>query len=460
MDPIYDIVRFLKNLKYEDLPAQVVELIRQDFLDYCGNTLAGSSDPTVAKAFDMYRDWGGKEEVSVYLHDCRLPAVHAALLNSTMGFAMDYDDTHMDGGHIGVTTFPAALAIGEMMGNVSGKDLITAVAGGMEVIVRLGVYNKRRVPRHIFGGWDYQALHSSFSSAATAGMLLKLSEREFLDAFGLAYHQTAGTGLSALEHADTKMLGPGFGLRAGLTSVFMAQRGITGAHNVLEGDYGLGLMYHNGCDVENIAKDLGTKWKLLDTGFKPFASCRLGHRTLDAVRRLIKEHGITANEVTRVDISGSERVVEQLYEPSSLTKNPDVRTAAVFSLPWVVSCMLIYGKVGVAQLNDEALNNEKIRTLAQKVFAEVDTTVDPADHAAALPVTIHTTRGDFTTLINPIAPGDNGNRMTQEELEEKYWDNAQYCVKDIGDEKKKAILDVCNDLEQVEDVRRIVKLLA
>lgn len=150
----------------------------------------------------------------------------------------------------------------------------------------------------------------------------------------------------------------------------------------------------------------------------------LGHRILDATRQLIEENGITADEVTRVDISAAERVVEQLYEPTKDTKNPQVRTAAVFSLPWVVACTLLFHKVGVAQLNDEALHDQRIHDLAQKVYCTVDETVDSGDHTAALPITIHTTRGDFTKCNNPIAPGDNGNRISQEELEAKFYDNA------------------------------------
>lgn len=47
MDPIYDIVDFLMELKYEDLPDEVVEFVKQDLLDFCGNTIAGSTDPSV-----------------------------------------------------------------------------------------------------------------------------------------------------------------------------------------------------------------------------------------------------------------------------------------------------------------------------------------------------------------------------------------------------------------------------
>lgn len=460
MEPIYDIVKFIRNTKYEDLPAEVVELVKQDILDFCGNLLAGSSDPTVRKTCELFSEWGGREETSVFIGGGKLPAPQAVLLNGTMSFAVDYDDTHMQGGHIGVAVFPAALAVAEMKGNVSGKEFLAAVAVAMEFMVRLGVYNKRRVDRHIFGGWEYHGLHAGLAAAAAAGKLLELTEEQMLNAMGLAYYQASGTGLAALEHADSKMLGPGFGGRDGLISVLMAQKGITGAHNILSGDYGMGNMYHDGCDCEGMVSGVGEKWELLDMGFKPYASCRLGHRTLDAVRRLVLEHDIKPEEVKRVDIMGAERVVEQLYAPPEHTKHPNCRNAAVFSLPWVVASLITYRKVGVGQLSEEALENEAVHTLAQKVFAQVDENTDPADHAAALPVVIHTERGSFETLINPIAPGDKGYRIPQAELEAKFHDNASFCIRPVSCEARQCIIDSVMHFERCGNAACLVELLS
>jgi 2-methylcitrate dehydratase PrpD len=459
MDPIMPIISYLKNAEYGDLPQDVINLIKQDFLDFCGNTLAGSNDTAIRDVCDLYMNWGGSPECSVFTYNKKLPAVHAALLNSIMAFAMDYDDTHMQGGHVGVAVFPAALAAAEIRGGVNGKEFISAVAAAMEFFVRLGIYNKRRVDRHIFGGWEYHSLHAGFSSAAVAGILLGLSKGQLLNAIGLAYHQAGGVGLSALEPSDAKTLGCGFGTCDGLASVFLAQRGITGPHSVLSGTYGFGSMYHSGCDSEGIVAGLGEKYELLDIGFKPYASCRLGHRVLDAMERLIQEHGIIASEVLDVRIMSSERVVEQLYLPPERTKAPETRNAAVFSLPWVAACMLLYGKVGVSQLSPEALNNKEIHDLAQKVFMEVDISIDPSDHAAVMPVVIRTKRGDFRTKTNPLAPGDRGYRLTPEVLKAKFFDNAANSRVPVDPEVLESIIDAALNLDLQEDIRDIIRLL-
>lgn len=460
MNAMKKIISFIHTLRYEDLPREAIDLIRQDFLDFCGNTLAGSNDPAVDRTLSLFSEWGGKPECTVFVHGTKMPSINAALVNASMAFSMDFDDTHIPAGHVGVTVFPAALAVGEIVNGVSGKEFITAIAGGMELYCRLGRYNEPRVPRHIFGGWDYQELHGSFSSAATAGLLLGLTEDQLMNAMGLAHHQAGGTGLAALEHADSKILGPGFGVRNGMTSAFLAQKGLTGAHHVLEGDYGIGKLVHNGCDLEGIAANLGEHYELLNVGFKPYASCRLGHRTLDAVSRIIKEHNIKAEDVERVEVRASERVIEQLYEPTGATKNPAHRTAAVFSMPWVVSSMLHRRKVGVSELSSEALADASIRELAQKVFAEVDRNVEPGDHAAPMPITIYTKNGKFSAKTNPVGPGDRGNRIPQDELEAKFYDNAAYCIKPYSPEKLHELVDKVNNLEKIANMDELVALIS
>jgi len=459
MDPITSIISYLKRVKYEDLPTEVVDIIKQDFLDFCGNSLAGSGDPVIQDVCALYQSWGGIPECSVFTYKEKLPAVNAALLNSVMGFAMDFDDTHMQGGHVGVAVFPAALAAAEIKRGVNGKEFIAAVAAAMEFFVRLGIYNKRRVSRHIFGGWEYHSLHAGFSSAAVTGILLGLSDEQMLNAMGLAYHQAGGVGLSALEPSDAKTLGCGFGTSDGLVSVFLAQKGVSGPHSILDGEYGFGNMYHAGCDAEGIVSNLGEKYELLDIGFKPYASCRLGHRTLDSLEKLINQHNIRADEVLDVRIMGSKRVVEQLYLPTSRTKGPKTRNAAVFSLPWVVACMLIYGKVGVSQLSLDALSTKEIHALAQKVFVAVDTSADPADHTAIMPVVIQTKRGEFSTMTNPLAPGDRGYRLAPEVLKDKFFDNVAHSRNPLAREVQEAIAKAALDLDKQNDMRTLIKLL-
>src|SRR3546814_11049513 len=60
--------------------------------------------------------------------------VHAAVLaNSTMARALDICDFQVPGQHIGSSIVPVALGIAEAKGDVSGRDIITALAVGSEI---------------------------------------------------------------------------------------------------------------------------------------------------------------------------------------------------------------------------------------------------------------------------------------------------------------------------------------
>ncbi len=64
----------------------------------------------------------------------------AAFANGAMVHVLDYDDTLDDAiTHPTAVTLPAALAIAERVGKVSGKELITAVTLGIDLHVRMSL---------------------------------------------------------------------------------------------------------------------------------------------------------------------------------------------------------------------------------------------------------------------------------------------------------------------------------
>src|SRR3546814_5772553 len=55
-----------------------------------------------------------------------------------MARALDICDFQVPGQHIGSSIVPVALGIAEAKGDVSGRDIITALAVGSEIAIRLG----------------------------------------------------------------------------------------------------------------------------------------------------------------------------------------------------------------------------------------------------------------------------------------------------------------------------------
>ena len=158
---------------YADLPASAVECARRDILDTFGCMLGGSGSPGIDELCAVIGDWGGREESRVLLRGIRLPAPQAALLNASMGHALDFDDTLDTGGsiHPGVSVLAAALAMADRLDGISGQDLLLAVALGLDVSCRIAFAST------LDRGWHRTAAIGVFGATAAAGKLLGLDGR-------------------------------------------------------------------------------------------------------------------------------------------------------------------------------------------------------------------------------------------------------------------------------------------
>src|SRR6201988_4923140 len=132
---------YVADLKFEDIPPQVLERAKALTLDFLGSAIRArreaESTPSLLKMLEALA-LDGKGESTVF-GDAKTwtPAV-GALLNGALGHSLDFDDPHADPSlHASAPVVPAAFAVGEMVG-ASGRDVLTAIVAGYEVCCRLG----------------------------------------------------------------------------------------------------------------------------------------------------------------------------------------------------------------------------------------------------------------------------------------------------------------------------------
>jgi len=186
-DPALALAQHVCRTSYADLPASAVESARRDILDTFGCMLGGSGSPAIGELFAVVSRWGGLAESRVLLRGVSLPSPQAALLNASMGHALDFDDTLDTGGsiHPGVSVLGAVLSISDSLGNVTGTELLLAVALGLDVSCRIALAST------VDRGWHRTAAMGVFGAAAAAGKLLRLRPEQMLAGFGIAYSQAA-----------------------------------------------------------------------------------------------------------------------------------------------------------------------------------------------------------------------------------------------------------------------------
>src|SRR5690349_14623617 len=278
-DAAWVLARHVCGTGYADLPASAVASARRDILDTFGGMRGGSGPPGIDEFLAVIARWGGSEESRVLLRGTRLPAPQAALLNASMGHALDFDDTLDTGGsiHPGVSVLGSVLAVCDSLGRVSGRDMLLAVALGLDVSCRIALACT------LDRGWHRTAAMGIFGATAAAGKLIGLTPEQMLAAFGIAYSHAAGNRQCILDGALTKRLQAGQAASAGVFSAVLAQTGFTGARNIFNGRFGFLELYQpNGYDAALLLRDLGTAFRGEELSYKPYPCGRPLHPAIDA----------------------------------------------------------------------------------------------------------------------------------------------------------------------------------
>src|SRR6185503_9935823 len=245
------------------------------------------------------------------------PAPSAALLNGSLGHMLDYDDLG-ESGHPAIVTIPVALAIAEKAGGASGRELITAVAAGMDVMTRLS--RAIDVPDWTMAeGWFATQLFGFIAGAATAGRLLGLDEERMENAIGIGFNQMSGTRQMAAGAAThMRSMQAGFSGQGAVLAAELARRGIIGSKAVVEGRYGIFKTYirESAPDWDAIVGDLGAHFPLLEKhGFKVWPACAYTRTTNASTLYLREKHGLRPEDIESITIVGGTGGTQQLCEP-------------------------------------------------------------------------------------------------------------------------------------------------
>ena len=176
------VAEFIVNTKYDDIPANVIELGKKTILDGFGLALAGSvseSGPIIRKYIHSLGLAPGK--ASIIGTPLKVSPRFAALANGIAIHADDYDDTG-SALHVNAPVLPAAFAHCEI-GRRSGKDFLLGYHVGVEVENKLGDAISQR---HNGDGFHTTGTIGSFGSAAACAKLRGLDLSQTARTLGLA----------------------------------------------------------------------------------------------------------------------------------------------------------------------------------------------------------------------------------------------------------------------------------
>ena len=323
------VVRRLAEFAAAPLPAAMAAEITADVArrvrDLFGVALAAGATEPASVVAGVVERWGGREECGLIGRAGRYPAPAAALVNGTLGHALDFDDTHLPSVlHPSASVVPAALAAAQSSGR-DGRELVRAIAIGDEICVRLGMAGYDRANRaSIFfeRGLHATSICGAIGSAAAAGVLLGLDADRLAHAMAIAASMGAGILEANRTGGTVKPVHCGWAAHGGVTAAELAWAGLTGPPTALEGRFGW-LMAFCGerADPEAITADLGERWELLQMHFKPYPANHFTHAGIDAALEL-RERGLGPDDLSEVQIGVATSTLRTIAQPASEKAQP------------------------------------------------------------------------------------------------------------------------------------------
>src|SRR3954451_24212571 len=447
-DPAWALARLVCRTGYADLPESAVESARRDILDTFGCMLGGSGAPGIDELFAVISRWGGLAESRVLLRGIRLPALHAALLNASMGHALDFDDTLDSGGsiHPGVSVLGAALAICDSLGAVTGKELLLAVALGLDVSCRIALAST------VDRGWHRTSAIGVFGAAAAAGKLLRLTSEQMLAALGIAYSHAADNRQCILDGALTKRMQAGQAASAGVFSAVLAQTGFTGARNIFNGRFGFFELHQlNGYDASVLLRDLGAVSQGEGLSYKPYPCGRPLHAAIDAALAARAQLQIERGEdIAAVTIEADPARHADQFERGPAKRHPTQVVEAQFAQPFLAATALVHGKVGIAEV--DGLGDPAVLALSERIAG----VAREGRARGSLAITVRRTDGRSITVEAADPIGSPKKPLTKAKFEEKFRDCARHAVRPLPDGFVDAALAVIGRLEPLPDTRELM----
>ena len=374
--------------------------------DCIGAIVGGAAEPDVAALAS--RQAGDGPALIIGTSQKRPPGT-AALLNGTAGTTLEMDEgNQFCKGHPGMHTVPAALGVASQL-QISGADLLAAIAVGYDVGARVGISTQLRPSMHPHGTWG------SICAATAVARLQGVSPNQMRHAISLS----ASLGLSTsrrtmLEGGTVRNVFAGVSGQMGVLAGDMITAGFTGDHDGVAQVFG--RVVSDSFDAGAFSDSLGTRWEVSRNYFKMHSCCRYNHATLDALAQLsARTSGLDGSTVKSIVVETYSLAVE-LDDPS-----PKNVLAGKFSVPFAVASALVNGSTGVDSFTMPNVVNPKIITLAQRVKVVEDLTMTallPDKRPAKITVTLKS--GEVLKAATETNRGDWSDPYSEADVRNKY----------------------------------------
>jgi 2-methylcitrate dehydratase PrpD len=404
-------------------------------LDVVGNCIAASAltdaDEPHQAISRLVEYQGGRAEATPFLGSSMLPAASAALVNGTLAHALDFDDTHLPSVlHPSASVVPAALAVAESCKS-SGRELLAAIAVGVEITNRVGMASYVPATRNstfFVRGQHATSICGTLGAAAASAMLMGLDAAQISSALAIATSMGAGIIEANRTGGSVKRIHCGWAAHAGVEAASFAAAGITGPPTAFEGSFGFLRAYlGDDYDPSGLVSELGSRWELLRTVYKPYPSNHFTHPIIDCALAL-RATGLDVESIAAIEVGVPATVIRTIGEPRGLKVRPTSPYHAKFSAPYTAASALVGGGglgLYLDDFTDAACEDPRRLALADKVTVVADPICDdefPLAFSAVMTITLDD--GSVLQHRTHSSRGGPEHPLSLDELETKFRLNA------------------------------------
>jgi 2-methylcitrate dehydratase PrpD len=412
---------FVSEVRVADIPQDALDKARLGMTDFIGVALAGSREETGRIIRGYGNRMGGVAEASIIAGDQKTSPEMAALVNGTMGHALDYDDMSVSPiSHPSAFLAPAILAVGESIG-ASGLEALSAYVVGDEVA---GCVAEPMFQSHYIQGWHSTSTFGSLGAAAAVAWLLKLNFRQVRMAIGIA--ASLACGLRQNFGTMTKPLHAGKAGANGVQAAFLAQAGFTADAAIIEAPLGFAKVmgYDDEVDWFKVGTNLGKTFLIagpVGLAIKPYPSCGFTHTAIDCALDL-RQQGVKAEEIVDIEL-GTSPFDKRLL----IHHRPKTGLEGKFSLEYCVARALASGSVRLNSFSDEAMLDPDVQRLIEGmrwVEKHPMPVMGTPEGFGAKSVTATIRNGKQYGSAASVAKGMPTNPLSSRDFNEKYRDCA------------------------------------
>ncbi|MGE5524649.1 MAG: MmgE/PrpD family protein [Rhodospirillaceae bacterium] len=439
------LAQFALGLRYEDIPAHVIERAKVSLIDTVATSSFGAHLPWSRMVSAYAQQNSAPGQARILGTKLRVRAPFAALANGAQAHAFELDSLCQPsvGVHPGASLTAPALAMGQELG-ASGKDVITAFVAGFEVMYRIGDA-ARHTSEHL--GFHAPGLTGVFGAVIVAGRLLGLDVQRMAHALGIGGSMCSGLlEFSKSGGGMVKRLHLGRAAEGGLLAASLARDGFTGPGQVMEGKFGFLNVFARDTDPPRLTAGLGEVWHTEKAMLKRYACHITAHVPVTAALELKAKHKFTSADVAQVTVAGQDKMVSH----HNITEPEDIAMAQ-YSTPFCVAMALHRDPLDPRAFNEANLNDAAIRETCRNTRVVKMPEAEQKNRFSSR-VTVKLKDGRELELTAHDFEGMPHRPLTKDGLGAKF----KRLTADIPDMDADRLLGRLHGIEQVGDLRALL----